>query len=73
MCLDLDIRDRRGLEWIRDRSRAWLTEAKRRRKYQPPGDFTPEEMALFNALIEMEKAAKVLLGDVKASQMKVES
>lgn len=54
-------RDRRGLEWVKMQARSWLTQAKRRRKYRPPGPYTEDEMALFSALIEMERAAKALL------------
>lgn len=54
-------RDRRGLEWIRMQARSWLTQAKRRRKYRPQGPYTEDEMAVFTALIDLEKAAKALL------------
>jgi len=59
--LKIDDRDRAGLEWIEKRSRFWLTGHKRRRKYRPRQDFSPEEMELLRALVELERAAKALL------------
>lgn len=59
--LRLDPRDRAGLEWARNRARFWITALKRRRKHLPPCPYSPEELALFQALLSIELAAGELL------------
>ena len=59
--LRLTPHDRAGLEWVKNWARTRLTRLKVRRKYQPRGGFSEEEMEMFRALIQMEAAAKTLL------------
>lgn len=59
--LRIDPRDRAGLRWIKNRARYWITALKRRRKRLPPCPYSPEEMALFQALLALEAAAGQLL------------
>lgn len=59
--LRLDERDRAGLTWIKNRARFWITGLKRRRKHLPKCGYSPEEMALFRALLALEEAAGELL------------
>lgn len=59
--LRIDPRDQAGLRWARNRARFWITALKRRRKYLPKCDYSPEEMALFQALLALEAAAGELL------------
>lgn len=67
--LRLDTRDRAGLEWVRRRTRFWLTALKRRRKQLPPGEpFSPEEEAAIRALVALEEAAGQLLGIMEDSK-----
>ena len=61
--LSLDTRDRATLPWVRERSRAWQTPMRRRRKYAAPRgtSFGSEETAVLQALFSIEKAAGTLL------------
>lgn len=60
--LEIDERDRRGLEWTRNRARFWMTAVKRRWQLLSPCEtLSPEEAATFRALVVMEEAAGQLL------------
>jgi hypothetical protein len=51
------------VERARELARHGLTEAKRRRKYCPRGPFTPVEVALFVALVEVERTLQTVTGE----------
>ena len=53
--------ERENLTWLRERARRGITTAKRRRKYCPPGPYSPVEQAALTALLEVEEAAERLL------------
>ena len=61
--LRLDDRDRRGLEWVRNRARFWITVLKRKRKYGLPrgAEFDPAEDDRLRSLLDLEQAAERLL------------
>ena len=61
--LRLDAKDQRGLEWLRDRCRFWITALKRRRKYavQRGAAYEPEEQEVLQALVSLETASRCLL------------
>lgn len=60
--LRLDARDRVGLEWVRKRTRFWLTALKRRRDHLPQDvPHSTEETAEIQALSALEKAASRVL------------
>jgi len=50
-----------ALAALRHRARLGLNEARKRRKYCPPGPYTPVELAAMRALIEVEQQAATLL------------
>ena len=70
--LPLDTRDRATLVWVRDRSRAWKTRMKRRRKYAVPrgAGFGPEEAKIFGALLDVERGSRGLLETLKMGKTK---
>lgn len=59
--LRIDPRDRRGLEWLRQRAGLWIVALRKRRKRLPPGDYSEEEIVTLKALIDLEKVASRLL------------
>lgn len=63
--IPLSFRDRAGLEWLQQRASYWLRAMARRRKHLPPGPYSEDELTIGSALIELEKAAAILLGDEK--------
>jgi hypothetical protein len=65
--LRLDRRDRAGLTWLRNRARFWLTALKRRRKHLPRGEpYSEAEATAIRALVALEEAAGILLGQAEA-------
>ena len=46
-----------------ERAQRGLAEARRRRKYCPPGPYTPVENEALSALVDIEQAARQLLRD----------
>ena len=57
--LRLDDRTRTGLVWLQRWARQRITGLKRRRKRLPPDSaYTPEEMAVLQALLDLEAATK---------------
>lgn len=59
--LRLDRRDRAGLEWLKGWARSRITRLKVRRKYLPPGPYSPAEVEVFQALLALEEVAGQLL------------
>jgi len=57
----LSPRDAAGLRWLEGRSRYWLSQLKRSRKYQPPGKFSSKEMELLTALVQLERGCTRIL------------
>jgi len=43
------------LAWVKDRARAGINDARRKRKYQERKPFSPVELATLQALTEIEK------------------
>jgi len=62
--LHLSAQDRRGLVWLRNRTRSWMFDFKRDRKYacQARSGFTPEEIVLLGAITDNRDRIDVLLG-----------
>ena len=59
--LRLDDRTHTGLVWLQQWARSRITGLKRRRKRLPPDSaYTPEEMAVLQALLDLEAAAKTI-------------
>ena len=62
--LRLNVRERNALQWLRDWSRGRLTVAKRRLKYSPrKATFDDREAEILRALVELERAAEMLLNE----------
>lgn len=59
--LRLSERERAGLQWLKRWARSRITQLKVRRKYLPKCGYSPEEEALFRALLALEEAAGHLL------------
>ena len=53
------------LNWLRERARLGINQARRVRKYCPPGPFTRIEQATLSALVEIERRAGALLATQK--------
>ena len=61
--LRLTHRDRAGLRWLHQRCHTWRHNFNLHRKYQavPGANFTPEEIAVLEALTGLEATARQLL------------
>ena len=55
--------------WVRERVRHGITQSKRRRKYCPPGPYSPVEQEALTALLEVEQAAERLLASTAAEAL----
>jgi len=53
--------ERQDLIQLRDRARRGISEAKRLRKYTPPGPYSSVERETLAALVDVERAAERLL------------
>jgi hypothetical protein len=56
-------REQAALRWLHQWARGRLTAHKRRRKYLAPGPYADEELAALGALVSLERACGLLLGD----------
>ena len=52
---------RQDLNWLRERARRGINQARRLRKYTPPGPYSPIERGALAALVDVERAAERLL------------
>ena len=59
------MRDVTVLTEIHERAQRGICEARRHRKYCPPGPFTPVELAALQALADVERATAGLVKDGK--------